>query len=119
MGNKKKFIDKKSAVKFKVVHRSQYDPLIADQDAPKYVLVPVAGDVGRADEFVNYGPGGGEDHDGDEHDGEGNRYSRLEKQAQYGIYYDDDYDYMQHLKEAGAPDAVVIEAVPEKKNRSV
>lgn len=52
---KKQFIDKKNAVKFKVVHRSQYDPLIADEQAPKYVLVPVGGDIERADEFVNYG----------------------------------------------------------------
>lgn len=57
MGKGKKFIDKKSAVKFHIVHRSQYDPLIADENAPKYVLVPVGGDIERAEEFVNYAAG--------------------------------------------------------------
>lgn len=114
MGQKKKFFDKKSAVKFKVVHRSQYDPLIADENAPKYVLVPVAGDVARADEFVNYDVGEG--YESGEEAGKDSKYSRLEKQAQYGVYYDDDYDYMQHLREVGATDAVVIEAAPPKRS---
>lgn len=38
--NKKKFIDKKKAITFHVVHRSQQDPLIADENAPKHVLIP-------------------------------------------------------------------------------
>ena len=37
----KKFIDKKSAVTFNLVHRSQKDPLAADEDAPQRVLVPI------------------------------------------------------------------------------
>ena len=39
----KKFIDKKKAVTFHLVHRSQQDPLIADENAPQHVLVPAAG----------------------------------------------------------------------------
>ena len=27
---------------------------------------------------------------------------RLSEQQKYGIYFDDDYDYLQHLKEPGA-----------------
>lgn len=38
---KKKFIDKKKSVTFNLVHRSQRDPLIADETAPQRVLVPV------------------------------------------------------------------------------
>uniref|UniRef100_A0A0A9XMK6 Protein LTV1 homolog n=1 Tax=Lygus hesperus TaxID=30085 RepID=A0A0A9XMK6_LYGHE len=65
---KRKFIDKKNAVTFRLVHRSQKDPLTADENAPKRVLQPI--DKAREDE-----------------------------KEKYGIFYDDDYDYMQHLKE--------------------
>lgn len=37
---KKKFIEKKNSVTFHVVHRSQHDPLVADETAPQHVLVP-------------------------------------------------------------------------------
>lgn len=40
-GKKKKFIDKKSAVTFHLVHRSQRDPLQADEESSKHVLLPV------------------------------------------------------------------------------
>ncbi|CAB0007609.1 unnamed protein product [Nesidiocoris tenuis] len=66
---KRKFIDKKKAITFTLVHRSQKDPLTADENAPKRVLQPVEND----------------------------RKDDLEK---YGIFFDDDYDYMQHLKES-------------------
>ncbi|KAF6208339.1 hypothetical protein GE061_016793 [Apolygus lucorum] len=65
---KRKFIDKKNAVTFRLVHRSQKDPLTADENAPKRVLQAV--DSAREDE-----------------------------KEKYGIFYDDDYDYLQHLKE--------------------
>ncbi|KAK9506539.1 hypothetical protein O3M35_008459 [Rhynocoris fuscipes] len=68
MGKKKKFIDKKNSITFRLVHRSQRDPLITDETAPKHVLQEIKKE--RKDE--------------------------LEK---FGIYYEDDYDYMQHLKE--------------------
>merc|ERR1711871_1107046 len=35
---KTKFINKKTALNFEVVHRSQRDPLAADADAPQFVL---------------------------------------------------------------------------------
>ena len=31
-----------------------------------------------------------------------NKDDRLSEQQKYGIYFDDDYDYLQHLKEPGA-----------------
>lgn len=39
---RKKFIDKKNAVTFHLVHRSQHDPLTADEKAPQHVLVAQA-----------------------------------------------------------------------------
>ena len=43
---KTKFIDKKNAVSFRLVHRSQRDPLAADDEAPQHVLQPLDGRVG-------------------------------------------------------------------------
>ena len=37
---KKPFIEKKKAVSFHLVHRSQRDPLAADETAPQRVLLP-------------------------------------------------------------------------------
>lgn len=39
---KKSFISKKNAVSFHLVHRSQKDPLAADEKAPQHVLLPAA-----------------------------------------------------------------------------
>ncbi|XP_014278063.1 protein LTV1 homolog [Halyomorpha halys] len=74
MGKKKKFIDKKNSVTFRLLHRSQKDPLVTDQDAPQFVLQEI------------------EDKPKD---------SNEEEKLKYGIYFDDDYDYMQHLRERG------------------
>ena len=38
---KKPFIDKKSAHSFQLVHRSQKDPLQADEESSKHVLLPL------------------------------------------------------------------------------
>lgn len=81
-GKAKKFIDKKNSVTFQLVHRSQKDPLIADERAPQHVLVP-AGDA-QAAKHERKKP---EDD------------KRKEEQRKYGIYFDDDYDYLQHLKD--------------------
>ncbi|XP_061840325.2 protein LTV1 homolog [Nerophis lumbriciformis] len=67
---KKSFIEKKKAVTFHLVHRSQRDPLAADETAPQRVLLPAA----KAEK-------------------------RQEEQRSYGVFFDDDYDYLQHLKE--------------------
>lgn len=37
---KKPFIEKKNAVTFHLVHRSQKDPLTADETAPQRILLP-------------------------------------------------------------------------------
>ncbi|XP_026750431.2 protein LTV1 homolog [Galleria mellonella] len=80
---KKKFIDKKKAVTFNLVHRSQRDPLAADETAPQRVLVPVNANVPpRKEKEPELTP-----------------EQRREEQIKYGIYFDDDYNYLQHLKD--------------------
>uniref|UniRef100_V9IDX4 Protein LTV1 homolog n=1 Tax=Apis cerana TaxID=7461 RepID=V9IDX4_APICE len=80
-GKTKKFIDKKNSVTFHLVHRSQRDPLIADETAPQRVLVPI-GDTQSA-----------------KFEKKKDDSKRKEEQRKYGIYFDDDYDYLQHLKD--------------------
>uniref|UniRef100_A0A8C2ZV85 Protein LTV1 homolog n=1 Tax=Cyclopterus lumpus TaxID=8103 RepID=A0A8C2ZV85_CYCLU len=69
---KKSFIEKKKAVTFHLVHRSQRDPLAADEKAPQHVLLPATKDTEK----------------------------RQEEQREFGVFFDDDYNYLQHLKEA-------------------
>ncbi|KAK4884856.1 hypothetical protein RN001_001127 [Aquatica leii] len=73
--NKRKFIDRKNAVTFHLVHRSQQDPLVADESAPQHVLVPLQEKPNKE------------------------KRSRLKEQEKYGILYDDDYNYLQHLRD--------------------
>uniref|UniRef100_UPI00398E5347 protein LTV1 homolog n=1 Tax=Pristiophorus japonicus TaxID=55135 RepID=UPI00398E5347 len=70
---KKPFIQKKSSVTFHLVHRSQKDPLVADEKAPQRVLLPAE----RADV-----------------------QKRKEEERKYGVFFDDTYNYLQHLKQA-------------------
>lgn len=77
---KKAFINKKSAVSFHLVHRSQKDPLAADETAPQHVLLPAAKvEVEK----------------------------RKEEQRKFGVFFDDDYNYLQHLREAPQPAELV------------
>ncbi|KAK0426355.1 hypothetical protein QR680_009664 [Steinernema hermaphroditum] len=68
---KKKFINKNEAHTFRLMHRSQRDPLIASEEAGAHVLHPV----------------------------QNKNKKDSEEREKYGIYYDDDYDYLQHLRE--------------------
>lgn len=77
---KKAFIDKKKAVTFHLVHRSQKDPLAADEKAPQHVLLPAT---------------------------KVETEKRREEQRKFGVFFDDDYDYLQHLKEASGPSELV------------
>ncbi|XP_071116725.1 protein LTV1 homolog [Haliotis cracherodii] len=69
---KKKFIDKKNAQTFRLVHRSQKDPLQASDDVGQRVLLPV------------------EDKEAEK---------RKNTQREFGVFFEDDYDYLQHLKD--------------------
>lgn len=79
MGKSKKFIDRKTAVTFHLVHRSQHDPLVADESAPQHVLSLASFDKKTKASDAE---------------------KRKEEQKKYGIYFDDDYDYLQHLRDA-------------------
>ncbi|XP_053316853.1 protein LTV1 homolog [Spea bombifrons] len=76
---KKPFIEKKKAVTFHLVHRSQRDPLAADETAPQRVLLPA--------EKVE-------------------TEKRKEEQRKFGVFFDDDYNYLQHLKDVGPAELV-------------
>ncbi|XP_016415677.1 protein LTV1 homolog isoform X1 [Sinocyclocheilus rhinocerous] len=77
---KKAFISKENAVSFHLVHRSQKDPLAADETAPQHVLLPaVKVEVEK----------------------------RKQEQRKFGVFFDDDYDYLQHLREAPQPTELV------------
>ncbi|XP_078085509.1 protein LTV1 homolog [Mustelus asterias] len=86
---KKPFIQKKSSVTFHLVHRSQKDPLVADEKAPQRVLLPAE----RADVR-----------------------KRKEEERKYGIFFDDTYNYLQHLKEASPVAELVASRIPLKEN---
>ncbi|KAM4612383.1 protein LTV1 homolog [Polymixia lowei] len=77
---KKSFIEKKKAVTFHLVHRSQRDPLAADEKAPQHVLLPTT---------------------------KVETEKRREEQRNFGVFFDDDYDYLQHLKEASGTTELV------------
>jgi len=68
------FIDKKNSVTFQLVHRSQKDALAADEDAPQRLLMPVA----RSSE---------------------EEAKRKEEERNFGVFFDDEYDYLKHLKD--------------------
>ena len=70
---KKKFIDPKNepTQTFAVIHRSQKDPLAADSDAPQRILQPLKAEQGK---------------------------KKKEEEREFGVFYDDEYDYLQHMK---------------------
>ncbi|KAF4075348.1 hypothetical protein AMELA_G00233620 [Ameiurus melas] len=87
---KKSFISKKNAVSFHLVHRSQKDPLAADEKAPQHVLLPaIKVEVEK----------------------------RREEQRKYGVFFDDDYNYLQHLREASQPAELVSAPRPYRQSR--
>ncbi|XP_044279231.1 protein LTV1 homolog isoform X1 [Varanus komodoensis] len=89
---KKPFIEKKKAVTFHLVHRSQRDPLTADDTAPQRVLLPAQ---------------------------KGDEEKRKEEQRKYGVFFDDDYDYLQHLKEASGLSELIPSSIPDQQGRIV
>lgn len=107
MGRKKPFIAKGEGVKFNVVHRSQKDPLYLDQQLGEHVLVPV--DAGTNEELVEKINKLTVKDPNNEPNPFGIRKTKSEKEAElekrrkeqnrFGIYFEDKYDYMQHLKQ--------------------
>ncbi|CAH0389269.1 unnamed protein product [Bemisia tabaci] len=81
MPSKKKKKFGKDSVTFALVHRSQRDPLYVDETAPQHVLKPLEDPKKK--------------HLTPE--------ERKEEQRKYGVYFDDDYDYLKHLMPVGGP----------------
>lgn len=124
----KKWIDKKTAQTFRVVHRAQDDPLIHDPEAPQQVLAFIENkNLVKSEEKAGSGSGSAQVISGErlkEDESTFKQQGRRENEGEaalYGIAYDDSkYDYMQHLKPIGqAPDAVFIakKTGKEKPNR--
>ncbi|OIW30249.1 Low temperature viability protein [Coniochaeta ligniaria NRRL 30616] len=108
-----KWIDKKTATHFTLVHRPQNDPLIHDESAPPMVLNPTQNPNGsKVKKLGDLASELGSDAESiRENEGEA---------ANYGIYYDDtEYDYMQHMRDigSGGGEAVFVPAEPLANNK--
>ncbi|KXJ93334.1 Low temperature viability protein [Microdochium bolleyi] len=111
---KGKWIDRKTAQHFTLVHRPQNDPLIHDSDAPAMVLnptsLPNASKVKKLDDLASELGS----------DAEHIRANEGEA-ANHGIYYDDtEYDYMQHMRDldsGGGGEVVFVEAKQPAKDK--
>jgi hypothetical protein len=95
---KKKFIDKKNAKHFYLVHRPHTDPLRTEDN--EYVLQEVGGSYAEEEIVHQSAPGDA---------------------AQYGLFFPDqnEYDYMQHLKEMGRDSKAVWVASKSELNNVV
>ncbi|CAK7244002.1 MAG: Protein ltv1 [Sporothrix thermara] len=111
---RRKWIDKKSAAHFTLVHRPQNDPRIHDESAPAMVLNPTqapnlngtsSGTSIRSRRLDDLASQLGSDVDAIRaNEGEA---------ANFGVFFDDtEYDYMQHLREIGQSggEAVFVES---------
>ncbi|KAF4452892.1 hypothetical protein F53441_4318 [Fusarium austroafricanum] len=103
----RKWIDKKSAQHFTLVHRPQNDPLIHDENAPAMVLNPTQAKKGssKSKDLDDLASELG-------YEAEGVRANEGEA-ASYGVYFDDsEYDYMQHLRDlnTGGGEVVFVES---------
>lgn len=102
MGRKKPFIEKGEGVKFFLVHRSQKDPLYLDENLGEHVLVPADPETNRnLVESIN-GLTLSNKSKKSESEKEALKRKRLEEQQKFGIYYEDDYNYLQHLRDVDA-----------------
>lgn len=132
---RRKFIDKKTATTFTLVHRAQNDPRIHDADAPDMVFKEVgapnlrqpaandsaassASSAGSAASAVVARSKAKSRSDLEDEFGLSVRPNEGEA-ATYGVFYDDSaYDYMQHMRELGASgDAFFVEAGGAKKGK--
>lgn len=119
---RRKFIDKKNATTFALVHRAGDDPLINDSDAPSMVFAEKATSQPRAlrrarEEDYAYSDissvtSGSSAYQrsskvkerGDLEEEFGLSFRSNEGEAaQHGVFYDDtEYDYMQHMRDLGS-----------------
>lgn len=96
MGRKKPFIKPGEGVKFYLVNRSQKDPLYLDESLGEHVLVPADDNIRQ--DLVDQVNGLHLAPNRTQSEKEALKNKRLEEQKKFGIYYDDNYNYLQHLK---------------------
>ncbi|CAM1508339.1 Fc.00g051870.m01.CDS01 [Cosmosporella sp. VM-42] len=105
---KGKWINKKTAQHFTLVHRPQNDPLIHDENAPSMVLNPVQPAKGGPSKVKHLDDLASElGYEAD------NIRANEGEAASHGVYFDDtEYDYMQHLRDlnAGSGNVVFVES---------
>jgi protein LTV1 len=128
---RKRFIDKKTATTFHLVHRAQNDPRIHDEDASAMVFAEVppsnvrqTAEPAGSSRASQYSVASGRakiKSRGDLESEYGNRVRSNEGEAAtYGIYYDDtEYDYMKHMKDlgSGGGESYFLEAPSVKKGK--
>ncbi|KAI1147279.1 Low temperature viability protein [Nemania diffusa] len=105
---KGKWIDKKTAQHFTLVHRPQNDPLIHDAEVPSMILNPTNNlNASKGKKLNDLASELSVDDVAHMRENEG-------EAANHGVYFDDtEYDYMQHLRDlgsSGAGDVVFVEA---------
>ncbi|KAK9384973.1 Low temperature viability protein-domain-containing protein [Lipomyces mesembrius] len=129
-----KGFNRKTSHRYRLVYRSQEDPLIHDPEAPTGVFVeiqkkpkrpsPHTLDDAEEREDIGTRPTGTSQiktlqdlqAEADRYDG---RRENEGEAALYGIMFDDSsYDYMQHLREIGRPDAGPATFIPAPSARS-
>lgn len=122
----RKFIDKKKAATFHLVHRSHRDPLINDPESSSRVLKYVPPTNSKTVPGSSKDPPLADGSKGPitrsilEETVDVDAVRENEGQAaEYGIYFDDsEYDYMQHLRSVGdVPDGILLEAPASNKGK--
>ncbi|KAK4994963.1 Protein ltv1 [Elasticomyces elasticus] len=108
---RRKFVDKKTATTFALVHRPQNDPLIHDETASSMVFTEISGpstDV-NVDSQVSRPRSKKVKQRGDLEEEFGFAVRSNEGEAaEHGVFYDDSrYDYMQHMRELGTSDGSI------------
>lgn len=131
---RRRFIDKKSATTFQLVHRAQNDPRIHDAEASDMVFKeintpnlrqdPEAATSSRASQASQYSAATGRSKIKSRRELEGEFGAKVRvnegQAAEFGVFYDDsDYDYMQHLRDlgTGGGNAYFVEAKDQKKGK--
>ncbi|GME70852.1 unnamed protein product [Ambrosiozyma monospora] len=121
--NTKKWINKKTAQNFALVHRSHDDAMFYDEEASERVFVPISKDNKKKHHKVRQETKDELTKDLVEDIKKGAIRKNEGEAALFGITYDDSqYDYMQHLKNIGEGQGVFIakEEKPTKnKNKEV
>ncbi|KAF2756177.1 Low temperature viability protein [Pseudovirgaria hyperparasitica] len=118
---RRRFIDKKNATTFQLLHRAQNDPLIHDSDASQFVFHEVQAPT--ATKSVSYPSSSAASHVSQSSSASRRANATLNdlgsefgdvranegEAAEYGIYYDDSsYDYMQHMRDLGSGQGTTV-----------